>query len=66
MHRTCIELECQLVEARAQRSRLAEALEIIDTFSDDDGQCDNGYGPAYTARAALAALAALNQPETKP
>ena len=33
-----------------------EALRMISTFQEEDNQCDNGYGAAYVANEALAAI----------
>lgn len=47
------QLEKQLAEITEQRDRLVDALLMIATFRIEDGQCDNGFGPAYFAREAL-------------
>jgi hypothetical protein len=39
-----------------QRDTLAEALEMVATYTYADGQCDNGYTPQYVAKQALAAV----------
>jgi hypothetical protein len=51
----CRQLERELAEAREERDRLAEALEMIATHNHEDGQCDNGYTPSHIAKQALAA-----------
>jgi hypothetical protein len=46
--------------ARDLERRLAacrEALEMIATFTIDDGQCDNGHGPGFVARESLSLTA---------
>jgi hypothetical protein len=43
-------------EMERNRAMLRNAIEIIATFRDDDGQCDNGYGPRIIAKQALSEL----------
>ena len=46
----------QLAEAGGQRDRLAEALRMIATHNEGDGQCDNGHTPRWLSLDALATL----------
>jgi regulator of replication initiation timing len=46
----------QLAEARQQRDRLAEALRMIATHNEGDGQCDNGHTPRWLSLDALQSL----------
>lgn len=41
---------------REQRDRLAEALLMIATHNEGDGQCDNGHTPRWLSLDALATL----------
>lgn len=52
----CKAIERQLAEAIEQRDRLAEALRMIVTHNEGDGQCDNGHTPRWLALNALATL----------